>query len=59
MRWWATRRALSTWRSMRRLRVSSPCSSRKAFMGASAAPVLRRGTVRTRPMKAAGPKASV
>jgi hypothetical protein len=44
---------------MRRLRVSSPCNSRKAFIGASAAPVLRSGTVRARPMKAAGPKASV
>src|SRR3546814_4652214 len=40
--------ALSQWRSMRSGRVSMPCSSRNAFIGDSAEPVLRSGTVRAR-----------
>ena len=41
-----TRSAFSTWRSTRRERVSSPCSSRKALKGEMAAPVSRSSTAR-------------
>ena len=37
----ATLRAFSTWRSTRSATVSIPCSSRKAFIGASTAPMVR------------------
>ena len=40
-------------------RVSMPWRIRKALNGLIAAPMLRSGTTRARPMKAAGPRASV
>jgi hypothetical protein len=44
---------------MRSGSVSRPCRIRKALNGEIAAPMLRSGTTRARPMKAAGPSASV
>ena len=44
---------------MRSGSVSRPWRNRNALNGESAAPVLRSSTVRTRPMYAAGPSASV
>ncbi|MNU09222.1 hypothetical protein D3C72_2556750 [compost metagenome] len=49
----------SQMRSMRSARVSMPCRIWKAFCGEMAAPILRSGTTRARPMNAAGPRASV
>ena len=49
--------AFSQWRSIRTGRVSMPCRIRKLLKGEIAAPVLRSGTTRARPMKAAGPSA--
>ena len=46
----ASAAALDTWRSMRRDSVSMPCRIRKALNGDSAAPMLRSGTTRARPM---------
>ena len=51
--------ALSQIRSMRTARVSTPCRMRNELKGEIAAPMLRSGTTRARPMYAAGPKASV
>ena len=50
---------LSQWRSILKGSVSIPCNIRNALKGLIAAPVFRRGTVRARPIYAAGPSASV
>jgi hypothetical protein len=44
---------------MRTAKVSMPCRMRNELNGEIAAPMLRSGTTRARPMKAAGPSASV